>query len=74
MHDRNYGFEREAGGPGAAVVSINGVVASLAVTEAMMWLTGLRRQVPLLRYRADLGSATRCTEDPTQPCPYCRRE
>lgn len=74
MHDRNYGLKREASGPGAAVVSINGVVASLAVTEAMMWLTGLRRPVPLLRYRADLGSVTRRTDEPTHPCPYCRRD
>src|SRR5438093_1196106 len=41
--DKIYGIERNAltdGGP--SVVSVNGVVASLAVTEFMAWKTGLR--------------------------------
>jgi hypothetical protein len=72
--DRNYGLSPDTDRRGAAVVSINGVVASLAVTETMVWLTGLRRPAPLLRYRADLGGVTRRTDEPVVPCPYCRRE
>jgi hypothetical protein len=55
-HDRAYGIQTNPGEPGAAVVSINGVVASLGVTELMVHLTGLRRRASVLRYRGDLGT------------------
>jgi hypothetical protein len=48
--DEIYGVDRAAldtGGP--SVVSVNGVVASLAVTEFMAWRTGLRELPQLPR-------------------------
>jgi len=52
-----YGVPREAlGEAGPSVVSINGVVASLGVTEFMLAVTGVRsRPRRLLRYRAHMG-------------------
>jgi molybdopterin/thiamine biosynthesis adenylyltransferase len=70
--DRIYGIDRAAlaeGGP--SVVSINGVVASLAVTEFMCWRTGLREPAGFLTYRGDLGTVTRRGEGEQPPCVYC---
>ena len=71
-HNRIYGINRGAlGRSGPAVVSINGVVASLAVTEFMARTTGLREPVKHLIYRADQG-AVRRSNDPAAPdCYYC---
>jgi molybdopterin-synthase adenylyltransferase len=72
-YERIYGVSREAlGQTGPMVVSINGVVASLAVTEFIALITGLRpvnRQVAyhghstLIRHSADV---------PLADCYYCR--
>jgi molybdopterin-synthase adenylyltransferase len=67
-----YGIERqhlEGGGP--AVVSVNGAVASLAVTEFMAGVTRLREPVPLIRYRGWTPSITRGLA-PDADCYYCR--
>ena len=56
--DKIYGIERNAlndGGP--SVISVNGVVASLAVTEFMAWRTGIRAPVGYLNYRGDMARA-----------------
>src|SRR5436305_1469457 len=54
VHDRIYGVKRGAlGDTGPMVVSVNGVVASLAVTEFMVFVTGMREPVPHLVYRGD---------------------
>jgi hypothetical protein len=58
---------------GASVVSLNGIVASLAMTELLVYLTGLRRPAITLTYRGDKGVVTRRTNEPTGPCPYCGR-
>jgi molybdopterin-synthase adenylyltransferase len=59
---------------GPAVVTINGVVASLAATEAMAHLTGLRALNKQLTYRADHGGVRINLDAPTPPaCPYCAR-
>jgi hypothetical protein len=53
-------------------VSINGVVASLAVTEFSVAVADLRRPHTLLTYRADLGRVT-VTGDAAPPdCYYCQ--
>src|SRR5690606_38081896 len=66
-----YGVEEtHLAGGGPSVVSVNGVVASLAVTEFMAGVTGLREPVPLLTYRGWSGIVTRRT-DPLSGCYYC---
>lgn len=68
-----YGVPRSAlGESGPSVVSINGVVASLGVTEFMLVATELG-DVPrgLLTYRAHSGGVTVSRDDPAPGCYYC---
>lgn len=58
-------------GTGPSVVTINGVVASLATTEAMVQLTGLRQPRKHLIYRAHLGTITSSGDRPEASCAYC---
>lgn len=71
-HCRIYGIPLEAlGATGPSVVSLNSVVASLAVTEFLVQTTGLRRANRLLTYRAERGIVT-MSVDPSKPaCAYC---
>lgn len=69
---RIYGVDREdLAGTGPAVVSVNGVVASLAVTEFMVLVTGLRDPAGQLTYRADRGTVSRSNDQPAPGCYYC---
>lgn len=72
--DRSYGVRADAlGGTGPAVVSLNGVVASIGVTELMCLITGLREPKRQLTYRADLG-IVKVSRDSGEPgCFYCTR-
>ena len=57
---------------GPSVVSLNGVVASLAVTEFMKFITGLLTPAPMLRYNGNMPSVRRVLDAPSiVPCPYC---
>ena len=56
---------------GPSVVSINGVVASLAVTEFAVAVAGLRRPHTLLTYRGDLGRVTVTADAAPTGCYYC---
>lgn len=58
----------DEGGP--SVVSINGVVASLAVTELIAYITGIRSPQRLINYRGDLARVT-CNKDAAPSCYYC---
>jgi molybdopterin/thiamine biosynthesis adenylyltransferase len=71
-HDRIYGIARTAlENTGPMVVSINGTVASVAVTEFMALVTGLRQPFAHLNYRAD-QQVIRSSLDPPEPgCYYC---
>jgi molybdopterin-synthase adenylyltransferase len=70
--DEIYGVQREAlEGTGPSVVSINGVVASLAVTELMAWRTGLREPIGYLNYRGDRGTVGRRSDPERTYCHYC---
>jgi hypothetical protein len=72
--ERIYGVRRaalEGGGP--SVVSINGVVASLAVTECLVWITGMRPAVPFLTYHAERGIVTTSRDRPAAHCYFCGR-
>lgn len=71
-HERIYGIERTAlDGTGPMVVSINGTVASLAVTEFIAFVTGLRPVNPYLTYRGDLSQLRRGGDLPVADCYYC---
>ena len=60
-------------GSGASVVTIDGVVASLAATEISCLISGLRPPCGMLTYRAHEGIVTRSGDLPTRHCPYCDR-
>ncbi len=57
---------------GPSVVSINGAIASLAVTEFMLGITGLRAPNRLLTYHGRTGKVTVSTDDPAPDCYYCK--
>lgn len=72
--DKIYGIDRDAlddGGP--SVVSVNGVVASLAVTEFVAWRTGLRAPIGFLNYRGDRGMVGSRADPERAYCHYCMR-
>ncbi|GAA1646502.1 ThiF family adenylyltransferase [Catellatospora bangladeshensis] len=59
---------------GPSVVTINGLVASLAATEAMVHITGLRPARNHLVYRGDQGMVRINTDAPNgNDCAYCFR-
>ena len=71
---RLYGLKGDLlGGTGPAIVSVNGVVASMAVTEFMAHVTGIRPPAPQLIYRADIPRVTLSKDNPRPGCPYCAR-
>jgi len=74
-HDQDtvYGVPRRyLGGAGPSVVSINGVIASLAVTEFMLLVTGLRTTPKrLITYRGHTGGVSVSTDEPKPDCYYC---
>jgi molybdopterin/thiamine biosynthesis adenylyltransferase len=71
--DSIYGIDRHAlDASGPSVVSVNGVVASLAVTEFMVWATGLREPRGYITYRGDLPSVGTRSDPPERGyCHYC---
>jgi molybdopterin/thiamine biosynthesis adenylyltransferase len=58
---------------GPSVVTVNGVVASLAATEFVALVTGLRVPRRRLTYRGDLGTVNSNTDEPEPGCYYCRQ-
>lgn len=67
-----YGVDRSLlahGGP--SVVSVNGVVASLAVTEFLALVTGLREPIGRLNYHGHRGIVTAPEEVDSSNCYYC---
>jgi molybdopterin-synthase adenylyltransferase len=73
VHARLYGVDVGAlGSAGPAVVSINGTVASLAVTEFMLWATGIREPFTYLVYLGHQALIRRNTDPPAPSCFYCR--
>lgn len=70
--ERIYGVDKsllDEGGP--SVVSLNGVVASLGVTEFMVHATGIRSPKKFLVYRGHQGIVTNNKDEPTPGCYYC---
>ena len=72
-HEAIYGVPADAlGEAGPSVVSINGVVASLAVTEFMLVATGKNNQPrKFLKYHGHGGIVTKVTDTPDSGCYYC---
>jgi len=73
VEDRIYGVSREAlSQTGPSVVSLNGIIASVAVTEFMVLVTGLRRPKTYLQYRGAFGILTTPSDPPLEGCHYCK--
>lgn len=67
-----YGIDKGALGPkGPSVVSLNGVIASLGVTEFMCAVTGLRLPARFVNYRGDRSSVAPRNDPPPAGCYYC---
>jgi hypothetical protein len=74
QRDRNYGLTpEESGDSGPSVVTINGVVASLACTEALMFITGLRAPARQLTYRGHDSVVLKNNTKGDRQCLYCTR-
>ena len=72
-HESIYGVPvDDLGEAGPSVVSINGVIASLGVTEFMLLATGVPRQPrKLLKYHGERGIVTVVTVASDLDCYYC---
>jgi molybdopterin/thiamine biosynthesis adenylyltransferase len=67
-----YGVKKELLGiSGPSVVSINGIIASLAVTEFMVFVTGIREPKRHLRYHGNRGIVSLNSDETLQDCYYC---
>ena len=67
-----YGIKRRAlAEAGPSVVSVNGVVASLGVTEFMSAATGIREPHLHLNYRGDQGVVRQRKDERAPDCYYC---
>lgn len=67
-----YGVPKELlQGSGPSVVSLNGIIASLAVTEFMVFVTGIRTANELLIYDGMRGIVTINKDKPSPNCYYC---
>ena len=74
QRDRNYGLTpEEAGDSGPSVVTINGVVASLACTEALVFIAGLRAPARQLTYRGHDSVVLKNNTQGDPQCLYCTR-
>jgi molybdopterin/thiamine biosynthesis adenylyltransferase len=70
--DRIYGINREAlNGRGPSVAPMNGVVASLAASEFMAGVTGMRSPKGHIEYRGQLPSVRVRNDPPHSDCPIC---
>ncbi|HEY5943621.1 MAG TPA: ThiF family adenylyltransferase [Solirubrobacterales bacterium] len=75
--ERERGYIAGVEEPAPAVVSINGVIASVAVTELLARWTGFagtRSRADLLLYRLADGSLRRISPNPSSECPTCGPE
>jgi hypothetical protein len=67
-----YGLDHDLlGEVGPSVVSINGVIASLAVTEFAVAVSGIRAPNRLITYYAHLGKVCVNNDAPHPDCYYC---
>lgn len=74
VHDDIYGIDRDdLDRTGPSVVSLNGVVASLAVNEFMGDVTGLDTPARFTLYYGKQRQIRKRTTEPEPGCPYCSR-
>ena len=67
-----YGVDRgQLAGTGPMVVSINGVVASLAVTEFIAFVTQIRQPAAQIIYRGEVPVVRRVIDEPEAGCYFC---
>lgn len=67
-----YGIPKEAlNQTGPSVVSVNGTIASLAVTEFMVGCTGMRAPVRFINYDGFAARISPRKQDTRPGCPYC---
>ena len=62
--------EQQDSGP--SVVTLNGVVASLATTEFMVQVTGIRQARRFVKYHGHNSKVTVATDEPKADCYYCK--
>ncbi len=68
-----YGVRKEhLGRVGPSVVSLNGLVASIGVTEFMVAVTGVRQPIRLAEYRGNIGKVFVSMDAPKPDCYYCK--
>lgn len=68
-----YGIEvSDLAKTGPSVVSLNGIIASLAVTEYMLHVTGIRQAKHKLEYRGNLGIVSTQKHIGFDDCYYCK--
>ncbi len=73
LREAIYGVKKKyLGRAGPSVVSINGVVASLAVTEFVVCVTGIREPQRLIIYRGNMSRVVVSNDVPTRDCFYCK--
>jgi molybdopterin/thiamine biosynthesis adenylyltransferase len=73
-HDAIYGIDRDdLDEAGPSVVSLNGVVASLAVNEFMLDVTALDKPARFILYYGKQRRIRKRTTEPEPGCPYCGR-
>jgi hypothetical protein len=63
--------QHNLGQVGPSVVSLNGVVASIGVTEFMVAVTGIRQPVQLATYYGHTGKVVVSVDPPMSGCYYC---
>lgn len=71
--DAIYGIPSTAlGQTGPSVSPVNGVIASLAATEFMAAVTGMRQPARLINYRGHLSTVSVSKDEPVADCYFCK--
>lgn len=72
IDDKIYGIPMDSlKTSGPAVVSLNGILASIGVTELVAYVTGIRPIKRHLSYRGKMGLVTESKDKPIEDCYYC---
>lgn len=72
INESLYGVKNDALGQiGPSVVSLNGSIASIGVTEYMVAVTGIREPIRLAKYYGNVGKVVVSADYPGSDCYYC---